>query len=142
MARIKITMPGNTIASVVIPVRITDINYGNHLGNDALVSIIHEARVQWLTINNYTELNVDGVGLIMSDLAIEYINESFYGDDLLISIAAGEISRVSFELYYMVQVKRNEKMILIARAKTGMVCYDYTGKKVAAVPGKFKGLLG
>lgn len=142
MARIKITIPGNTIASVVIPVRITDINYGNHLGNDALVSIIHEARVQWLTINNYTELNVDGVGLIMSDLAIEYINESFYGDDLLISIAAGEISRVSFELYYMVQVKRNEKIILIARAKTGLVCYDYTGKKVAAVPGKFKGLLG
>ena len=141
MARIKITIPGNTIASVVIPVRITDINYGNHLGNDALVSIIHEARVQWLTINNYTELNVDGVGLIMSDLAIEYINESFYGDDLLISIAAGEISRVSFELYYMVQVKRNEKIILIARAKTGLVCYDYTGKKVAAVPGKFKGLL-
>ena len=141
MARIKLTITENTIASVTIPVRITDINYGNHLGNDALVSIIHEARVQWLQTNNYTELNVAGVGLIMSDLAIEYISESFYGDDLQINIAPGEITRVSFELYYTVQVIRNEKIILIAKAKTGMVCYDYAGKKVAAVPEKLKLIL-
>jgi acyl-CoA thioester hydrolase len=141
MARIKLTIPGNIIASLIIPVRITDINYGNHLGNDSLVSIIHEARVQWLQKNNYSELNVAGVGLIMSDLAIEYISESFYGDDLQINISPGEISRVSFELYYTVQVTRNEKLIFIAKAKTGMVCYDYTAKKVAAVPEKLKGLL-
>jgi acyl-CoA thioester hydrolase len=141
MARIKLTIPGNTIASVAIPVRITDINYGNHLGNDALVSIVHEARVQWLKANNYTELNVEGTGLIMSDLAIEYINESFYGDDLRINISAGEITRVSFELFYTVQVSRNEKTILIARAKTGIVCYDYAGKKVAPVPEKLKRIL-
>ncbi|MEP7166025.1 MAG: thioesterase family protein [Ferruginibacter sp.] len=141
MARIKITIPENKIASVTIPVRITDINYGNHLGNDALVSIVHEARVQWLKTIGYTELNVAGVGLIMSDLAIEYVNESFYGDDLQINIAAGDVTRVSFELFYTIQVTRDEKLILIAKAKTGMVCYDYVGKKVAAVPQKLKELL-
>ncbi len=141
MARIKIVLPSNTLAVVNIPVRITDINYGNHLGNDALVSIIHEARVQWLRLNNYTELDVEGVGLIMSDLAVEYINESFYRDELQISIAATEISRVSFELYYSIEAIRNEKFILIAKAKTGMVCYDYTGKKVAVVPEKLKAIL-
>jgi acyl-CoA thioesterase FadM len=141
MARIKLTIPENNIASVLIPVRITDINYGNHLGNDALISIIHEARVQWLQSNNYTEVNVEGTGLIMSDLAVEYLSESFYGDNLEIKIAVGEIARVSFELYYTVQATRNEKTILIARAKTGMVCYDYTIKKVASVPEKLKALL-
>ncbi len=141
MARIKIEMPSNTLAVVNIPVRITDINYGNHLGNDALVSIIHEARVQWLQTNNYTELNVEGVGLIMSDLAVEYINESFYRDVLQINIAAAEITRVSFELYYNIEANRDNKIILIARAKTGMVCYDYSLKKVAAVPEKLRGLL-
>jgi len=142
MARIKITMPGHTIASLIIPVRITDINYGNHLGNDALVSIIHEARVQWLTSNNYSELDIEGIGLIMSDLAVEYISESFYGDDLQIDIFSAELSKVSFELYYAVQTTRNEKTILIAKAKTGMVCYDYGAKKVAPVPEKLKGILG
>jgi len=134
MARIKLTIPDNIIGSIIIPVRITDINYGNHLGNDSLVSIVHEARMQWLRSNNYSELEIEGVGLIMSDLAVEYISESFYGDELQINISAGEISRVSFELYYSIQTTRDEKTILIARAKTGMVCYDYAEKKVAAVP--------
>jgi YbgC/YbaW family acyl-CoA thioester hydrolase len=141
MSRIKIAIPDNTIATVIIPVRITDINYGNHLGNDALVSIIHEARVQWLKSNNYTEKEIEGTGLIMSDLAIEYIKEAFYGDVLQIKISSSEISRVSFDLYYTVQTNRNEKTILIAKAKTGMVCYDYIEKKVVAVPERLKGLM-
>ncbi len=48
MGRIKIDLPQKILASVSIPVRITDINYGNHVGNNALVEIIHEARVQFL----------------------------------------------------------------------------------------------
>lgn len=141
MARIKISIPQNQIATVKIPVRITDINYGNHLGNDSLVSIVHEARVQWLKSNQYSELEIEGVGLIMSDLAVEYLNESFYGDELQINIAATEITKVSFELYYTVKAIRNENTILIAKAKTGMVCYDYGNKKVAAVPEKLVSIL-
>ena len=134
MARIKLVMPATIIDTIYIAVRITDINYGNHLGNDSLVSIIHEARVLWLKKHRYTELDVAGAGLIMSDLAVEYVNESFYGDTLSITIAAGEISRVSFELFYLVETKRDEKSIVIARVKTGMICYDYANKKVMSVP--------
>jgi acyl-CoA thioesterase FadM len=141
MARIRITIPENQIATVNIPVRITDINYGNHLGNDSLVSILHEARVQWLVSNKYSELDIEGVGLIMSDLAVEFINESFYGDELLVTIAATEITKVSFELYYTVKATRNESETLIAKAKTGMVCYDYANKKVTSVPGKLLSIL-
>ena len=77
MARIKLEIPGQIIASFNIPIRIADINYGNHVGNDAFVSIIHEARMQWLNQYGYTELKIEGIGLIMSDLAIEFKNESF-----------------------------------------------------------------
>lgn len=134
MARIKIDMPSIIIGSIDIPVRISDINYGNHLGNDSLVSIIHEARVIWLKKHNYTELDAAGAGLIMGDLAVAYLNESFYGDTLNISIAAGEISKVSFELFYAIHTKREEKTISIAKAKTGMICYDYVGRKVMSIP--------
>ena len=125
MARVKIDLPEKIIGTVTIPVRITDINYGNHVGNDAFVSIIHEARVQWLQQNNLSELNIGGCGLIMGDLAIEFKNESFYGDIIEIKNSAGEISRVGFELYYQLSVIRNNETILLANAKTGMVCYDY-----------------
>ena len=141
MARIKITIPANIIATLTISVRITDINYGNHVGNDALVGIIHESRVQWLKQYNYTELNIEGVGLIMSNLAVEYTGESFYGDILEVSIAAAEITRVSFELYYHIQTTRNDQTITIAKAKTGMVCYDYGNKKVVVVPEKLRDIL-
>ena len=140
MARIKIDLPQQIIGTFNIPVRIADINYGNHVGNDAFVSILHEARVQWLKRLGYTELNVEGVGLIMSDLAIEFKNESFYGDVVEIKISAGELSHVSFELYYQLSAKRNNENILLANAKTGMVCYDYAAKKVTSVPDKLKSI--
>ena len=141
MARIKITFPTNCIATLSIPVRITDVNYGDHVGNDAFVAIIHEARMQWLAQHGYTELQVAGIGLIMSDLAVEFKNESFYGDMIEVKLAVGEISRVSFELYYQLTAKRNNGSILLANAKTGMVCYDYSAKKVAGVPKKLKVIL-
>ena len=134
MARIKLTIPDNKIFTTQIAVRITDINYGNHLGNDALVSILQEARMQWLSSLKYTELNIENAALIMADLSVEYKAESFYGDVLLIDIFIGEITKVSFEIYYKITTLSNEIITLIANAKTGMVCYDYTNKKVISIP--------
>jgi len=141
MARIKIDFPEKCIGNITIPVRITDINYGNHVGNDSFVSIIHEARVQWLSQHGFTELNVGGVGLIMSDLAIEFKKESYYGDVINIKIAAGELSKVGFELYYQLSVVRDNTTLILMYAKTGMVCYDYTLKKVSTLPDILKSLL-
>ena len=131
MARVKITIPEKWLFDCTIPVRIADINYGQHLGNDALVSMLHEARVQWLQALNYSELNIEGTGLIMADLAVMYKNESFYGDLLLFKLYMGETSAVSFELVYEVM---NLQQKQIAIAKTGMVCFNYTLKKISALP--------
>lgn len=134
MARIKIDLPGSFPFSCTIPVRITDINHGNHVGNDTILSIIHEARVQYLHQYGYTELQFSGIGLIMADAAIEFKNELFYGDTVIASVAAGEFSRVGFELYYLLEKQSGEKRIRIAAAKTGMVCYDYSARKIVPVP--------
>ncbi len=141
MARVKLDIPKNKIAVITVPVRITDINYGNHLGNDSFVSIIHEARMQWLQMYGFTELNIEGKGLILADLAMEFKNESFYGDTIEIIIYTGDISKVSFELYYQLTTNRDNIIILLAIAKTGMVCYDFDIKKVIAIPEKLKAIL-
>jgi acyl-CoA thioester hydrolase len=139
MARVKITIPEKWLFDCTIPVRIADINYGQHLGNDALVSMLHEARVQWLQALNYSELNIEGMGLIMADLAVMYKNESFYGDLLLFKLYMGETSAVSFELVYEVM---NLQQKQIAIAKTGMVCFNYALKKVSALPLPFLQKIG
>ena len=141
MARLKISLPQKALAVIPIPVRITDINYGNHVGNAALVEIIHEARVQFLKLHGFTELAVAGTSLIMSELSVEFKNESFYNDLLEVTLFTGEISRVSFELLYQITTNRNDQKIIVAHAKTGMVCFNYEIKKVDAVPDELKLIL-
>jgi acyl-CoA thioester hydrolase len=141
MARVKLTMPEDIITAISVPVRITDINYGDHVGNDSFIAIIHEARMQWLQQYGYTELNIEGTGLILADLAVEFKSESYYGDVVEIKIAIAEISKVSFELYYQLSTKRNDKVVVLAIAKTGMVCYNYEAKKVVAIPEKLSAIL-
>jgi acyl-CoA thioester hydrolase len=98
MARIRLTLPENFSFSTSIPVRITDLNYGGHVGNDTILSLLHEARVQYLQSLGYTELAFAGTSLIMSDVAIEYKNELFYGTILKAYVTATEFSRVGFDL--------------------------------------------
>lgn len=138
MARIKVDLPASFSFSASIPIRITDLNYGNHVGNDAVLSIIHEARVQFLRHYGYAELAFAGAGLIMADVAIEFKNELFYGDTVIASVAAGEFSKVGFELYYKLEKQAEDKRILVAAAKTGMICYDYDKKKIAPIPEEAK----
>ncbi|MGZ8556907.1 MAG: acyl-CoA thioesterase [Chitinophagaceae bacterium] len=134
MARIKIDLPEAFSYSVSIPVRISDINYGGHVGNDAILSLIHEARMQFLKYHGYTEMEFAGVGLIMADAGIEFKNELFYGDTVIASVACTGFSKVSFDIYYMLEKAAADKNILVAIAKTGMVCFDYKRKKIVHVP--------
>ncbi len=55
MARIKLELPEHFEFTTRIPIRITDINYGGHAGNDSMLSIIHEARVQFLKHYDFEE---------------------------------------------------------------------------------------
>jgi acyl-CoA thioester hydrolase len=134
MPKTKLLLPDHFAFSVEVPVRITDLNYGGHVGNDSILSLIHEIRVQFLRHHGYGELDLAGVGLIMADVTIEFKSELFYGDELRASVAAAEFSRVGFELYYRLEKKSGEKRVPVAFARTGMICYDYTQKKIVSVP--------
>lgn len=76
--------------------------------------------------------------MIMADAAIEFKSELFYGDIVMASVAAGEVSKIGFELVYRLEKEMNGKKILVAIAKTGMICYDYEKKKIASVPNEAK----
>lgn len=134
MARIKIQLPSRFKFSTVIPVRITDLNYGGHVGNDTVLSIIHEARVQFLQSLGYKELDIEGVGLIMSDVAIEFKSELFYGDVVTAHVSAGDFTSAAFDIYYQLEKVTTNETTVVVTAKTGMVCYDYSKKKIAGIP--------
>jgi acyl-CoA thioester hydrolase len=132
MARVKIKFPSEKpLFSCTIPVRISDVNYGNHLGNDSVLSIIHEARMQLLAQWGFTELDAGGNSLIMGDVMIAYKAEVFYGEVLGIDIYCDELTERSFDLLYQITTERDAVTVPVANAKTGMVCFDYTERKIS-----------
>jgi acyl-CoA thioester hydrolase len=136
MAKSKIELPSSFPFSTKLTVRITDLNYGNHVGNDSILSMLHEARVRFLEHYGLEELKFEGVGLIMRDVIIEFKNEIFYRDVLTASVAVGGFTRAGFDIYYKIEKEDNEKKVLAVAARTGMICYNYELKKITAVPEK------
>ena len=134
MERIKINLPENFSFSTSISIRITDLNYGGHVGNDSFLSLIHEARQQFLHHHGYSELDFAGVGLIMADVAIEYKKELSYGENVIISVKANGFDKLGFDLFYKLEVKADQNTVLAGKAKTGMICFDYNLKKKVSVP--------
>lgn len=136
MERIKVSLPASFHFSTTLQIRITDVNYGDHVGNDVFLSLAHEARLQFLQHYGYTELDFEGAGLIMADAAIEYKRELNYGDKVKISVAATSFDKLGFDIFYKIEVKTGEEWQLASKIKTGMVCFDYTAKKKVSVPAK------
>lgn len=129
MNRIKIKLPDHFSFSTKLTIRISDLNYGGHVGNDTILSILQEARQQYLQSKGHQELNINGKGLIMVDASIEYKKELNYADVILVSVAAIDFDKMGFDFYYKIELIQDKQFILATRAKTGMLLYDYSNKK-------------
>ncbi|MDF2181456.1 thioesterase family protein [Neptuniibacter sp. CAU 1671] len=139
MARIKLEMPKHFTFSTTLAVRISDINYGGHLSNDAILSMIHEARIRFLAQYQYTEMDIEGSSLIMSDSAIVYRSEGFHGDQIQIDVGVQDFNKYGCDFYYLLSNKATA--VEVAQAKTGIVFFDYSTRKVRPVPEAFKARL-
>ena len=140
MSRIKLEIPANLPFETRIPIRVSDLNYADHLSNDAVLSIMHEARRRYLRNLGFEELNVDGVGTIMTDTGIVYKSEGFYGDVLQVQVGTGDFSSRGFDMFYRLVNEASGKEV--ALAKTGILFYDYDRKKVVRVPEAFLTAVG
>jgi len=132
MPRLKLKPLPHYSFSMALTVRLTDLNYGGHLGNDRLLALLHEARAAFLGHHGWTELDCAGASLIMGDAALVYKNEAFAGDSLSIEVAMDEPARSGFRLFY--RVNRQSDGALIALAETGMATFDYQSKKLMRLP--------
>lgn len=131
MPRVKIELPERFPFRMDIAVRITDLNYGNHLGNDRIPAYMQEARVAFLSSMGYSELNIEGVSLIMGDCQIVFKGEGFYGDIVTVEVSAGEFHKYGFNLFYRMQKQNGQ---LVAEASGNMLCFDYENRKLMGLP--------
>jgi len=115
-----------------LQVRVSDLNYGNHLGNDAILAYFHEIRVQWLSHNQLSEQDVGGCGLIMTGANIDYLQQGHLHQKLTLSLSVKNISKARFTLVYKLKVQ--QLGVLIATGETHMGCFDYQRQKAARMP--------
>jgi len=86
MSRIQISLPERFIFSTEIPLYISHINYGGHLDNALLLTVVSEARVRFFKSLGYTELDVEGIGVVMVDAAVQYKSEAFHGEVMVVEM--------------------------------------------------------
>lgn len=140
MARVEIDLPETFAFSTELPLRVDDLNYGNHLGNDRVLSLAQEVRVRWLASHGLGELDVGGAGLILADAALVYRAEGKYGMTLRGELAVGEVRTRSVELLHrFTDVASGQE---IARVKTGVLCFDYAARKVVSLTAALRAALG
>lgn len=132
--RVKIQIEGKQVFTTTIKLTVSDMNYGNHLGNDRVLSLAQEARLQWLASIDASELNCKGSSLIMSDAMVEYKSEGFREDVVKISIFLDNTHSYGFDLFYEMSI--NDKMM--SKVKSGLLFFDYEKRKVANEPDQWK----
>ena len=112
-----------------------DINYGGHLGNDAVVAIAQEARIALLRQLGGREKDLgDGrTGIIMIDLAVMYSAEGYQFDELEVLSHIGETTDTAFRIFQ--HFVRGEDTV--ATVESGFVGYDYGSHSVERLPAIF-----
>lgn len=139
MARIEISLPGEFAFFTNIPIRTSDINRGGHLGHDRILLILEEARTQFWNSLGYSLEGDKKISHIIVDAAIIYKKQAYYGQTLKVGIAVTDLTSRGFDLVYRVSDANSGTEI--ARAKTGILIYDYQKQKVTMVPGELRNKL-
>ena len=140
MAKLALTFPDEAkVFTCQLKVRVTDLNYGGHLANDAVLKLIQEARVQFLHSQGGSEMMIHGAGIILAGAQIIFKAEAFYNDLLTIEIAVQEWGKCDCAFYYRITRDADAKLITLAKIHT--VFFDYKNRRIIAVPEKLKNKL-
>lgn len=140
MSRIQIDLPGNFLFSTEIPLYVGHINYAGHLDNALLLSLVSEARARFFKSMGYSELDVEGLGIVIADSAVQYRSEAFHGEVMVVRMTAGDFGSKGCDLQWQMTDKASQREV--ARGKTGIVFFDYTLRKVAPIPASFRARAG
>ena len=139
MSRIQIELPGKFPFATEVTLYLSHMNYGGHLDNALLLTVISEARARLFQSLGYTELDVEGVGIIVSDAALQYRSEAFHGEVMVIKMGAADFGSKGCDLLWCMNEKSTNREV--ARGKTGIVFFDYATRRIAQVPENFRAKL-
>ncbi|UYG08492.1 acyl-CoA thioesterase [Halomonas sp. M4R1S46] len=140
MERVRLAFPEADIRHRhPLTVRVTDMNYGRHLGHDALVSLLHEARISALAALGLAEGDMGGYPSVAADLAVQYRAEARWPDALVVDTAIPAPSRKAITVYH--RVRREADAAIVATARLNLMLVDPAGGRPVPIPGAVRDCL-
>lgn len=136
MPRIKIDLPDTFVFTTDITLYTSHINRAGHLDNAQLLSLVSEARERFLRSLGYTSSNIEGLGIVLADAALQYVSEAFYGEVLQVAMTANDFNKRGCDFVYRVTDRDSGREV--ARGKSGVVFFNYRERKVGEVPPAFR----
>jgi 4-hydroxybenzoyl-CoA thioesterase len=136
MARIRIDLPEKFVFSTEIPITINLINRGNHLSFDSILPMMEETRTRFMRSLGYPQEQINGAAFIVTDVAVVYKRQGFYGQTLKIELAPADFTTKGCDFLFRITDAENGEEI--ARSKMGILFFDYARQKAAPVPDEFR----
>ncbi len=116
MAKLEFSLPELFVFRTEIALLRGHINAGNHLGNDALIGLLNEARGRFLSLRGIREGGRDdGLAMVNADMAVRYLSEAHYGETLCFDVAANDFHRCGFDIAYRVSESLSGRLVAVAK---------------------------
>lgn len=132
MARITYPVPEKMGFATELQVYIGHVNYGGHLDNALLLTLVSEARMRFFQALGHTESNVAGLPIVVGDMLAQYLSEAFHGERLRVEMTPADLARCSFDLAWRVtEITQNRP---VAQGKSGIVFIDPQTHRAAPIP--------
>lgn len=119
--------------SIPLTVRVSDLNYGNHVGYQNFFSFFQEARIAYLAQFGFSELDIGGCSIIVTEANCKYKRELHLNDAISVACAVRQLKSKMFVMDYKITAEGS----ICAQGFTKVMCFDYKTKSVGRVPEVF-----
>jgi acyl-CoA thioester hydrolase len=121
-----------------IQIRFKDADAMGHINHANHVTYMELARVTFLDELFGKELDWKKQGIILASLKIDYIIPIHLRNEIFVETWCSKIGTKSFNLEHQIVKKKAAEEIVLAKASTVLVCYDYLANQSIPVPEKWK----
>ena len=101
-----------------------------------LLTLVSDARARYFQSLGSTEMNVEGVGIVVADAAVQYRSEAFHGEIMVVYKAAADFNKYGCDVLWRMDDKVSAREV--TRGKTGIVFFNYGARKVVPAPDNFR----
>lgn len=119
--------------TIPLKVRVSDLNYGAHVGYQNYFSYFQEARIAYLDQFTFSELDIGGCGMIVAEATCKYKQALYLNDDITVACAISDLKSKMFVMDYQIWIDK----ALCAEGLTKNLGYDYNTQSVCRLPDRF-----